>query len=336
MIERPVLWPPSRRVTRILHYAAATALVAGTLGLAFVIRAGLGEFLAFTLFYPTVIICAAFFGRRVAIYSLVAAATFTFVLFVRPYMTAEQQYTDLAALAFFVFNGAFAIWLIGFLRRTLGRILAKQQAAEALARSQCELLQEVRSRTAQHLQLVAGVLSMQAKGEPTQEVSEALQRAAQQSLVLARAQGRADGQADEPVDLSAQAAQLVATVLAAQDRPAGSIVVEPSTLCLPSEQATSISVALLECVDALARQERAAGLTIRLAEESAGLVLRFSHVDEAQGEAIVTGPSGHLLRAAMHQLQGRMWLIRTPDGCSLELSFPRAVERAAPAATVLH
>jgi len=121
-------------------------------------------------------------------------------MFQPPAFHLKPDAAGLPPLLLFIANATVSIYLVSGLNAALVRRAREQGRAEAAARHNADLFRELNERVAHHLQLVAGVLSLQADGEPEVRVAEALAKASATSLMLSRAHRECSGRADELVE----------------------------------------------------------------------------------------------------------------------------------------
>jgi two-component sensor histidine kinase len=317
----PRLAPGDNRVS----YAATLGLVVVALGLRFLLQPIFGSNNAFTAFYPVVILTAYLFGRRTAIFAAVISGAAAYWCFVEPTFAWKAEAHALAPLVFFAANCAVAIYLIVALLKTVEKVGNDQSRAMATAASHAELFRELNERVSHHLQLVAGVLALQAAGEPEKKVSQALSTASERSVLLSRIHRDFSGRGHEEVEFAAFARQLVRATLVSRNQPIDRIVLEGDELRLPAEQATSLAVALLECVGALLGRQVASRLKISIQVSPAETTLRIADLEPANSSSVTTMAGGYLLSAVVAQLGGRVEITADSAGGGLDIAFPRSI-----------
>jgi hypothetical protein len=113
--------------------------------------------------------------------------------------------------------------------------------------------------------------------------------------------------------------------------------VEPSSVSLPQEQATSLGVALAECLGALFDIGVAGELAVRLDGGGRRAEVAISEAGAPAEGALVSVANGYLLRAMTEQLGAQVALRADARGAALVLSMPCAgVAADAGAAATLH
>jgi hypothetical protein len=321
-------------VRRMLPYAGSAALISAGFGARFLLRPMFGENHPYTAFYPSIVIIAYAFGRRFAAVSTVVAASLALVFFTLPTLDKGEGAGAVAAFLFFCANCAVAIWIITELVRSLKEVKADQGRTEALASAQADMFRDLNERLGHHLQLVSGVLALQAHGEPQPQVSDALAKASERSLLLARVHREVTGRASGPVDLTAVAARLMASLLASRGQSPGLIELEGPPVHVSDEDATSLAVALLECAARLLPPDSGRPLRISLARGAGSMTFRVAERDPQAGSALAELSDAYLLRAAVSQMQGRLRVVAGEAGSVVELTFPLETGEPAPAGTL--
>jgi two-component sensor histidine kinase len=293
---------------------------------------------AYTAFYPAVILAGYLAGRRAGLFATALSAGLAYWVFVEPSLQLKTGASAFAPLIFFAANAAVAIYLITALDESVRRIAREQSRAESAARQNADLFRELNARITHHLQLVSGVLALQADREPQEKVSDALAKASQTSLMLARAHREVAGGGSEPVEFSAFARHLVAAMLASRGLAADIVRISGETVALSPHDATSLGVALLECLSVLLAHRDAGRLTVAVSCDGHEVALRLTELDPA-GVRIARLADGHLLRAAIAQLGARLEIAIDDTGGGLEIFVP-ALDAPAPlrerAAATLH
>lgn len=317
-----------------LRYATAGALVATALLVRYLLGPVFGANHPYTVFYPVVMLTAYGLGAGPAGAAAGVSALVAYWMFVPPPFAWTVDAAGLAGLSFYLLNCGTAIYLISALKRTLADLAARQDRAEALADSHADLFRELSERVTNHLQLVSGLLALQAQGERDEAMSGALSRASQRSLLIARMHREVSGQSGDLVDFAAFARSLLGAAAAQRGAPAPDL--EAGALMLPRDQATSLGVALLECFSALAGRDPNGRLRVRLGGGEDQARFRISRIDGRTGVSTATLDSALLLNAMVEQLGGRLRLAADAEGSGLELTFPRqplAAPSAAAAST---
>lgn len=288
----------------------------------------------YTAFYPMVILSAYFLGRRPAILTAVCSAALGYWCFARPTFAWKADFSNLASLTFFAITSSVAIYFITGMGRALKDLSAAQARAEGLAQSHAELFRELNERVTNHLQLVAALLQLQARDEADGEVSRALAEASARTLLISKVHRNLAGDAGQTLDFDAFARQLLQGALEARGRPPVSVAVQEAGLKLPLDQATSVAIVLLECLESRLQAGAPGALEVSLRGRGGEAVLS---VREADGPAVTPADPPlrrDLIEAMVEQLGGRFTFRAGPLGAVSELVFPR--NPTACAAATLH
>ena len=324
------------------HAAAPWFWAAVLVAIAFFARLSLqsvlGGALAYSAFYPVVILTAYAFGRGPAVAASVASGVLAFWFFVEPAHVWKATPQVLTSLGFFMLVCTVAIVVITGLTGALKNLSRELGRAQAVADSHAGLFRELNERMTHHMRLVAGVLALQAKGEPEPEVADSLRRAMERTLLISRVHRELGGRGEETADFDAFALALARAVCVARNQPVERVEVMPSGLRLGVEEATSLGVALAECLGALFDAKVDGALRIRFAAGGRHAEVAISEAGEETDGALVTVTNGYLLRAMTEQLGAEVALRADAEGSALVLSMPRAPEdhRPAAAASTLH
>ncbi len=307
-----------------LAWTGTAALVAAAFALRLALNPVFAASQTYSLFYPVVLLSAYLFGRAPAFAAIVASAMLGFYVFANPALSWKASPATLTSVAMFAMNASVGVILITALTGAVREFARAQSRAEVVARNHAALFRELSERISHQLRVVAGVLTLQAKGEPEPDVMRGLQRASERSVLMARVHRELAGHADDPVDFDAFVRGLVAAVCEAQGAPPEQVRIQPSGIWLPPEQATSLGVALAECVTALLCRKDAGALTIRLEGGGVATRLLVARTDAVSGAELSSLSSGYLLRAMVEQLGAAIALRTDGEGSALEISIPHA------------
>jgi hypothetical protein len=308
--------------------AGAFAVMAAFVGAAVLVRLLLqplfGSSHIYIAFYLAVVLTAFVAGRWAGLGAIMLSGAAAFWMFEPPAYQFKASAAAFAPLAFFALNAGVAVYLIASLGEALTRVAKEQDRAETAARCNADLFRELNEQVAQHLQLVAGVLALQADDEAEARVAEALAKASATSLMLARAHRDCAGREAEAVDFLAFARSLVEAKLASRGLPPQTITLSGEALELPPDQATSLGAALLECLGALLGPHAPARLGLDMRRRGEGVALRVSDLGALSGAAIERLAEGYLLRAVIEQLGARVTIAEAEGGGALEILFRSA------------
>jgi hypothetical protein len=319
-----------------LPWVATAALVACAFLIRLPMQATLGGGLAYSAFYPAVVLVAYAYGRTPAVVAAVVSATLAYWCFVEPVYDWKDGPNVIAGFVFFAVTCTVIITLITGLTGALKAVSRELGRAQAVADSHAGLFRELNERMSHHMRLVAGVLALQAKGEPEPQVADSLKRAMERSLMISRVHRELGGRADEAVAFDAFAAALARAVCVAREQSTDRVRVEPSGLKLDVEEATTLGVALAECLSTLFDVGVKGVLLIRLDARGRQAEVAISEGGEDSDGALVSVTNGYLLRAMTEQLGAAVALRADAAGSALVLSIPRGAAAASGAAATLH
>jgi two-component sensor histidine kinase len=309
------------RRSRELRYISAATLVAGGLLVRFILQPVLGANLPYAAFYPVVLLAAYALGPRPAALAAVLSAAIAYWGIAQPTSPWTWNADAAAPLLAFLGTSAVAICLVGVLIRHLEGLAVLQARGGVLADSHSGALHALDNRVAHHQQLISGLLAQQTQGEMEPALSAPPERALEQSLDMARIHRDFAGQDDEPVDFQAFACALVGASPVRIEVVGGGVI-------LPRNQATSLGVALLECISALASRKAKGQIRVSVSADATRARLRMSELDGATGLATASLADAFLLRATVGQLGGRLRVSADREGSAIELSFPRTATAA--------
>ena len=328
MLRLSERFPALKRVSPAMPWVWTAVMVA----VAFLIRLSmqgmLGGGLAYSAFYPAVILSAYAFGRWPAIAAAMAAVPIGFWCFVEPAFAWKFGPNIVAGMLFFVLTCAVVITIITGATQALRLLSHELGRAKAVADNHAALFRELNERMSHQMRLVAGVLALQAKGEPEPQVADSLRRAMERSLLISRVHRELGGRGDEAVDFDAFAAALARAICTERDQPVERIEVEPSGLKLSLEETTSLSVALAECLGALFDAGVQGRMRIRFDARGRQAEVAISEAGEGADGALVSVSNGYLLRAMTEQLGAALTLRTDAGGSALVLSMPRGAAAA--------
>ncbi|WP_293348740.1 DUF4118 domain-containing protein [Phenylobacterium sp.] len=315
--------PSALRDPVVMPWVWTAAMVAAAFLFRLQFEDVLGGGLAYSTFYPAVILAAYAFGRGPAVAAALVSSVLAFFCFVQPAFAWKATPTVLAAFGFFSLVCAVAIVVITGLTGALKNVSRELGRAQAVADSHAGLFRELNERMTHHMRLVAGILALQAKGEPEPQVADSLKRAMERTLLISRVHRELGGRVDEAVDFDAFAAALARAVCVARDQPPERVLVEASGLKLDTEEATSLGVALAECLGALFDTGVTGPLRLRFGADGRQAEVAISETGEGRDGALVSVTHGYLLRAMTEQLGAAVALRADAGGSALVLSLPR-------------
>lgn len=308
-------------------YVAASAAVIAAYAARYLAQPVVGDNHPYSLFFPVVLLCAYAFGRGPAAFAAALAASLAYWTFVEPRFGVALHPAALAPLALFVITAGVAIYLITGLTAALAALARDQGRLHATADAHAHLFRNLQARIAHHMTLLVGVLSLQARGEPDPEILVLLRKAGERSQLIARAHRDLAGGEGGEVEFAAFATSLARSICVEAGLPADRVQVEPAPLRLPLELATSLGVALAECLAWIVRRQSRGVTRVQVAADGDLVRLRVSHDGEAGAEPIALAPAAFMFRAMVEQLGAAVRLsdeAEEPEG--LEITVPLAAE----------
>lgn len=323
---------PRTRLAPAASYGGALAIVLAGFLARFALQPLFGASHAFTVFYPGVIVAAYFLGARPAILTAAVSAVLAYWVFAPPIFTLKADEEALTTLSFFAVTSGVSTYFITGMRKALTDLAEARGRAEGLAASHTELFRNLNERVTNHLQLVAALLQLQARDERDVVVARALAEASARTLLISRAHRNLSGQVEQTLDFDAFARQLSDAALAAQANPAVQVVIEPCGARLGLDEATSVAIVLLECVQARLQAGEPAMLRVGLHQDARQARLVVSESDAAGAAPAEADRRLYLIEAVVEQLGGRFSSRTDPGQIVSELVFPTAGSVALPVA----
>ena len=308
------------RAKRWATYAAALGLAMLGFTARYALQPVFGSNHAYTAFYPVVLVAAYAFGTGPAIMAAAISAAMGYWFFASPADMIKVSADSLASLGFFALTSSTTIHLMHSLGKAIAATREAQGRAEILARAHATLFSELNTRVTNHLQLVAALLQLQARDEPDAAVRTALGEASARTMLISKTHRSIAGEGAELLDFDAFARQLLDVTLSARANPPVRIEFEQGGLWLSSEQATSVAIVLLECLNARLSSADPGVMRIGLRADRGVGSLLITEIERPLGPLSPTGPS--LIDAMVEQLRGRFSSRSAAEGRVSELTFP--------------
>lgn len=291
----------------------------------------------YSLFFPVVLLCAYAFGRGPALLAAGLSALLAYWTFVEPRFGAAIRLDAIAPLLLFILTSGVAIYLITGLTAALRTLAADQGRLHAAADANASLFRDLQARTGHHMRLLMGVLTFQARGEPDPEVLVLLRKAGERSELIGRAMRQLDGAAPPVVDFAAFAHSLARLACAEAKQPSARIEVSGGPLLTPPEVATSLGVALTECLAWILRHDPSGTIHVDLTADDEEARVWVGLSGALAEPADVTAPAAYMFRAMVEQLGARLEVgTPGPSGPGLELTvaLPPAADPPRPIVTL--
>lgn len=307
------------------RYGAAAALVAVCLAVRLLLGPAFTSGYGYTCFYPAVILATYLLGAGPGIFAAAASASLVYVFLGLQPFAFQADARGYVILGFFLVSSAIAIYVLSEIRGQLRHLSRSHEAAQALAASQAELFREHAERVTNHLQLIAAILQLQARGEDDAQVSRVLTNAASRTLLISRMHREFASGTDRRIDFEAFAQRLAAAATAAGPSTARQVRIRGHGLSLPLEQATGLGLMLLDGLGAGEADGPGAApaLTIELTARPGG---ERELTIAAVGPGAAVARDMLMLEAVAEQLRGRLLVSRTEGGAELRLTFPAELQ----------
>ncbi len=305
---------------RWAQYGAALVLVAVGFGARCGLQPVFGANHAYTIFYPVVLIAAYAFGVGPACVVAVISGALGYWFFATPVYALKFDADNLTLLGIFALTSSSTIYLMGAMSRAVAETKIAQAQAERLAQAHAALFRELNERVTNHLQLVAALLQLQARDEPDAAARKALGEASARTMLISKTHRVIAGEGGELLDFGAFARQLLDATLSARSHPPVRVEFEQGGLWLSSEQATSVAIVLLECLNARLSSDDPGVMRIGLRADRGMGKLRITEIEKALDPIALTGPS--LIDAMVEQLCGQFSSRSAAEGRVSELTFP--------------
>jgi two-component sensor histidine kinase len=220
--------------------------------------------------------------------------------------------------------------MLSALLRSRDRLEAERERYARLAESRDLLYREMQHRVSNNIQIVAGLLHLQSQGLQDPGAKRALTEASSRISLIARIQRQLHDNAGEPMPFRLFAQELLADALAAAGVEGVSVEIEGGEEALHADQATPVSLVMLECVNNALEHAFDPGQTgvvrVTLARDGARHVLTVS--DDGRGLPggfdLEAGKSLGLkiVRTMASQLEGDFSIKPRHPGALCTLRFP--------------
>jgi len=306
--------------SRTVRYGLAVGLALSVIALRAAFDSALAPGAYYYLYYPAIVIIAYALGLGPAIVALVLAGFVSYYAFSAPAFQIKSDVRANLRLALFLITSGAVAALMADVRRRLSALRSEVSETSALTRSQAELFREHAERVGDHLQLLSAVLQFKARDEPEPDYSRVLANAASRTLLISRMHRSFASDENAKVDFVAFAQRLADAALEAQGRPPLVISIEGQLHLLP-EQATSLALMLLECINARAAQEPRGVMRIALSERAGEGALTVTQ-DARRPARQDMG----MLGAIAEQMRGRLVIGANDERDVLRFSFPTELQ----------
>lgn len=315
------MWNKPLRI--ITPYFAAVGLVGAAFIVRWAIHPSFGYTHAYSAFVPMILITAYLFGARPALLAWALSFGLGMTFFASPAPWFGANVRTLASLGMFVMTVGVAIYFIDGMGRALRELAVERARAQTLADSHAELFRELNERVTNHLQLVAAVLQLQARTEQNRAVSSALAEASGRTLEISKVHRSLTNDQNEALDFQSFAAQLLKNTLEARGQSTSGIILDAAGVRLTPDQATSVGLVILECINGRLGAGGEGSLRIVMRGDDKEVRLEVCRSIE-EAEPSIRPASPYLVTAMVEQLSGRFTEREDADGSTWELVFPRS------------
>jgi two-component system, sensor histidine kinase PdtaS len=240
---------------------------------------------------------------------------------------ATQTPITAAAVVLLLMLGA--NWVIGSLKTSRDRLVTERERYARLAESRDLLYRELQHRVSNNIQIISGLLLLQSQGVGDRGAKRALSEASGRIGLIARIQRQLHGQEGERAPFHSFARELLTAAIAASGAAEVRLEIEGGEEPLHAEQATPVSLVLLECVNnALEHAFAADGGLVRVSLAREGPRHVLTVIDDGCGlpdgfDLETSGALGlKIMRAMAGQLGGAFSMTREPKGVACRLHFP--------------
>jgi two-component sensor histidine kinase len=260
--------------------------------------------------------------------TLSAVAVFaTFVAPVGLFVSATQTPATAAGIVLLLMLAA--NWLIGSLKTSRDRLSAERERYARLAESRDLLYRELQHRVSNNIQIISGLLLLQSQAVGDREARRALSEASSRMGLIARIQRQLHGHDGERAPFHRFARDLLTDAIAVSGAAEVRLEIEGGEEPLHAEQATPVSLVLLECVNnALEHAFAGDGGLVRVSMTREGPRHVLTVADDGRGlpEGFDPEASGTLglkiVRTMAGQLGGAFSMTPEARGVACRLHFP--------------
>ena len=237
--------------------------------------------------------------------------------------------TPLAAAAVVLLLMLAANGLIGSLKTSRDRLAAERERYARLADSRDVLYRELQHRVSNNIQIISGLLMLQSQAVGDRKAKRALTEASSRIGLIARIQRQLHGHDGERVAFNRFANDLLMDAIAASGADEVRLEIEGGEEPLHAEQATPVSLVLLECMNnALEHAFTEAGGLVRVSLRRDGPLQVLTVTDDGRGlpEDFDLEASSTLGLKIVHtmagQLGGGFSMTAEARGVACRLHFP--------------
>lgn len=263
--------------------------------------------------------------------AILAAIAIYFTYSPAGFFVAATQTPFTAASAVFLLL-AVSNWLIGSMKTSRDKLAVERERYAALAENRDLLYRELQHRVSNNIQIVSGLLLVQSSAVRDAAARKALSEASGRIGLIGRIQRKLQGEPGAPAPFRVFAQELLTDAIAISGAPGVTLEVQGDDAPLPVDQATPVSLVMLECVNNALEHGFAAGQggAIKVALEREGSEMTLTIADDGCGLPDGWDPDRSpslglkIMRAMAGQLEGSFTIGPGRPGCRCVLRFPVA------------
>ncbi len=320
------LW---RERSAFFRYGFALAMTA----IALIVRMALNDWFPpgfpYLTFFPAVVVTAYFVGLGPAVLCAVLSGLAAWYFFIPPFNGFHITFATSVALGFYAFVVAIDIFFVDGMAVNVRKLEAERRRYAELAESRDLLYRELHHRVSNNIQVVGGLLRLQAAGVKDGDARHALNEAGGRIEVIARIQRDLHNAVGDPTPFRLFATSLLEDARKAAGAEA-TVKVTGGDRPLHSDQATPVTLFMLECFNnALEHgfpdgRSGAVQVALDQAAEMHVLTVRNDGVAPPEGFDPMRSPSLGLriVRAMASQLGGKFEMIREDGWTLCRLTYP--------------
>ena len=244
------------------------------------------------------------------------------------FVTATQTPTTAAAAVLFLLLGC--NWLLGAMKTSRDRLAIERERYARLAENRDLLYRELQHRVSNNIQLVSSLLLLQSQAVGDKAAKRALTEASARISLIARIQRQLHSQTGEAAPFNLFARELLTDAIAASGAPTVALHIDGGDEPLHEDQATPVSLVLLECVNNALEHAFVPGaegsVKVSMAREGRRHVLTV--VDDGKGLPDGFDPKGgrslglKIVRTMASQIGGDFSMVPQDQGVACRLQFP--------------
>jgi two-component sensor histidine kinase len=244
------------------------------------------------------------------------------------FVTATQ--TPIAAATAVLFLLSACNWLLGSMKTSRDRLAMERERYARLAESRDLLYRELQHRVSNNIQIISGLLLLQSQAVEDKAAKRALAEASARIGLIARIQRQLHAQTGEAAPFNRFARELLTDAIAASGSTAVALHIEGGEEPLHEDQATPVSLVLLECVNNALEHafsaDRPGSVRVSMTREGGRHVITVADNGRGlpEGFDLLTGRSLGLkiVRTMASQIGGDFSMVAQAHGVACRLLFP--------------